>query len=69
MIPPFDLFREEGDGTLRWLGAVADMDAAKTKARELMAHTPGKYFVYSQTTGNKIYISGDGDLGRKMPAR
>ena len=56
MVMPFDLFREEAEGTVHWLGAVLDVAAAKKKARQFMTLAPGKYFVYGQTTGNKLYM-------------
>ena len=63
MIAPFDLFRQESDGTIIWLGAVEELEAAKAKARELIVRTPGTYFVFSQTSGNKMYIKAD-DMAR-----
>ena len=56
MLPPFDLFKQEQDGRVQWLGAMPDADTANAKAQELMKECPGAYFVYSQTTGNKLYV-------------
>jgi hypothetical protein len=56
MLPPFDLFKQEPNGTLRWLGAMPDVETGKAKAQELMRSTPGEYFVFSQTTGNKFHV-------------
>jgi hypothetical protein len=35
MIAPFDLFRTEADGSVKWLGVCADLDAAKARVIEL----------------------------------
>ena len=56
VITLFDLFREEDNGNICWLGTVQDVEAGKKKARELMAFTPGRYFVFNQITGNKLYV-------------
>jgi len=56
MVAPFDIFRTEADGTLRWFGAASDLDIATKRVRELATSSPGNYFVFSQTTGNKLKI-------------
>ena len=58
MIAPFDLFRTEADGSVKWLGVSLDLDAAKDRVVELSVALPGEYFIYSQTTGN--FIKPDG---------
>jgi len=60
MIPPFDLFRTESDGTVKWLGVCADLDSARARVKELCAAIPAQYFVFSQTTGNRLFIKPDG---------
>jgi len=56
MVAPFDVFKHEPDGSLRWCGAFPDLEAAKDKVRELLVSSPGKYLILSQTTGEKLYI-------------
>jgi hypothetical protein len=65
MIPPFDLFRTEADGSVKWLGVSADLDAAKARVLELSAASPGEYFGFSQTTGNKLFIQPDGQSSER----
>ncbi len=60
MIAPFDLFRTETDGCVKWLGVCADLDEAKARVRDLSVALPGEYFVFSQTTGNRLFIKADG---------
>ena len=68
MIAPFDLFRTEADGSVKWLGVCADLVAAKARVAELSAALPGEYFVFSQTTGNRLFIKSDGQLSDR-PAK
>ena len=56
MIAPFALFRTESDGSVKWLDVCADIDAAKARVAEIAANVPGEYFIFSQTTGNKLFI-------------
>lgn len=56
MAQQFELFRHEPDGNVLWLGAFADVETAEAKARQLMATSPGEYFVRSQTTGEKVFV-------------
>lgn len=50
VIAPFDLFRTEDDGSVKWLGVCVDVDAAKSRVVELSVALAGEYFVFSQTT-------------------
>ncbi len=59
MVAPFDLFRIEDDGSVRWLGVCEDIAAAKVRVVELSAALPGEYFVFSQTTETKLFIQPD----------
>ncbi len=45
MIATFDLFRTEADGTVKWLGVCADLDAAKSQVIKLSVTLPAEYFV------------------------
>jgi hypothetical protein len=62
MIAPFDLFRTEADGSVKWLGECADLEAAKSRVVELSKTLPDKYFIYSQTTERKFFIKADGQV-------
>ena len=59
MVAPFDVFKHEPDGSLYWCGAFQYLEAAKTKVRELLASSPGEYFIFSQTTGHKLSVKSD----------
>ncbi len=65
MIAPFDLFRTEADGSVKWLGVCADLDAAKVRVLELSVTLPGEYFVYSQTTETRLFIKPDGQSSER----
>jgi hypothetical protein len=65
MIAPFDLFRTETDGSVKWLGVCADLDAAKARVMELSVALPGEYFIFSQTTGNRLFIKPDGQSSER----
>ena len=60
MLAPFDLFRTEADGSVKWLGVCLDVTAAKARVLELAAVIPGEYFIFSQTTGRRLFIKPDG---------
>jgi hypothetical protein len=65
MIPPFDLFRTEADGSVKWLGVCADLDAAKSRVIELSLALPSEYFIFSQTTGRRMFIARDGHVSER----
>lgn len=52
--PPYDLFRIEADGQMRWLEAVSALEVAKARIQILGATAPGRYLVFSQATENKL---------------
>lgn len=60
MLAPFDLFTTEADGSVKWLGVCLDVDAAKVRVLELSAVLSGEYFIFSQTTGRRLFINADG---------
>jgi hypothetical protein len=57
MVPPFDIFERQGGGSVRWLGVVTDLEAAKLRVRELAASIPGEYFIFSLATGQRLRIN------------
>jgi len=65
MIAPFDLFRTEADGSVKWLGVCADLDAAKVRVVELSVALPGEYFIFSQTTERRLFIKPDGQVSER----
>jgi hypothetical protein len=69
MIAPFDLFRTEADGSVKWLGVCLSVDAAKARVVELFAVIPGEYFIFSQTTHRRLFISPDGQSAGRPSAQ
>jgi len=45
---PYDIFRKDLLGSPVWMEAVQDLDTASLRVRELVARSPGEYFVFSQ---------------------
>jgi hypothetical protein len=43
-----DILRRHEDGSLLWVEAAHDIEAAKARLQELCAQTPGNYFVFDQ---------------------
>jgi hypothetical protein len=68
MVPPFDIFRRQGGGSVRWLGVVTDLEAAKLRVKELAKSIPGQYFIFSLATGHKLDIKPD-DVGANSEMR
>ena len=69
MVPPFDLFRVEDDGSVRWLGVCANVDAAKARVVELCAAFPASFFIHSQTSGDRLFILQDGQVSDRPRAK
>jgi hypothetical protein len=59
MVPPFDIFKVESDGSLRWREAAATLDEAQARVREPVLSSPGEYVIFSQATGHKMFIKSD----------
>jgi hypothetical protein len=54
MVPPFDIFKRQGGGSVRWLGVTTDLEAAKLRVTELAESIPGEYFIFSLATGHRL---------------
>jgi hypothetical protein len=59
MVPPFDIFKRQPGGGVRWLEVVADLEAAKLRVKELVECVPGEYFIFSLASGHRLDIKGD----------
>ena|ERR1700719_3259914 len=46
--PQLDILRRERDGSFIWIEAAQDVEGAKARLEELVAATPGEYFVFDQ---------------------
>jgi hypothetical protein len=49
----FDIFKEQPDGSLRWLAAAASMETAEARVKGLL---PGTYVISDQRTARRISI-------------
>lgn len=56
MIPPFEIFRTEADGSVLWRGTAETLEDAKARIRELAAETPGDFIIMSRRTGHKLIV-------------
>ena len=54
--PPFDVFRIERGGSVRWLEAAAALEDAKTRIEDHGSFWPATYVVVDQRTGSKFLI-------------
>jgi hypothetical protein len=57
MVPPFDIFRLDKDGSLHWLQTAESLQAAQLRIEVLGLSAPGQYVVFSQKTGHKTVIT------------
>jgi hypothetical protein len=63
MIPPFDIFKRQPGGSVRWFEVVTDLEDAKKRVRELEASGSGEYFIFSLAAGHRLFIKPDGEDG------
>jgi hypothetical protein len=56
MVPPFDIFKRQPGGGVRWLEVVADLEAAKLRVKELVECVPGEYFIFSLASGRRLDV-------------
>jgi hypothetical protein len=56
MVPPFDLFKQYGDGVF-WFATAATLEEAHTLIKAKALSSPGKYIILSQKTGNKTVVT------------
>jgi hypothetical protein len=64
MIPPFDIFKNEKDGSVTWKGTAETLEVARLSVKVLMASSPGTYIIHSQKTGHKLLVRADGSTER-----
>jgi hypothetical protein len=75
MLDPFDIFKLEQNGSVRWLRAIADLERAKTYVvKILVIAAPADYLILNQRTGERIIIQAatqqrDGRLSPSAPFR
>jgi hypothetical protein len=57
MLDPFDIFKVEHNGSVRWLRAIADLERAKSYvSKVLVVAAPADYLILNQRTGERIVI-------------
>ena len=56
MLPPYNIFKVQNDGSHRWMESAADMERAKVLVKGLAAFSPGEYVITS-LNGEKISIT------------
>lgn len=59
MVPPFDIFKRQAGGSVRWLGIAVDLESAKLRIKELTQSDPGPYFIFSLATGRRFNIKAE----------
>jgi hypothetical protein len=57
MLPPFDVFRLDADGSVLWRTVAADLDAAKQFVRDLHAPESQKFLIVSLKTGKELIVN------------
>lgn len=62
VIPPFDVFQTDADGSVLWRGSAPTLEDAHARIQELAADAPGVYIILSRQTGRKIVVSGGDSL-------
>lgn len=58
MIPVFDIFRTEADGSMQWCEAANSLENARKRARHLSESAPAKYVIVNQQTGERVTEDG-----------
>jgi hypothetical protein len=56
MLPPFDIFRLDADGSVLWRTVAPDLDAAKRYVRDLHPPESQKFLIVSLKTGKRFVV-------------
>jgi hypothetical protein len=57
MLDPFDVFKVERNGNVRWLRAIPDLERAKSYVNRVLGiAAPADYLILNQRTGERIII-------------
>ena len=57
MLDPFDIFKMEQNGTVRWVRATSDFERAKSYVNRVLAVAiPADYLILNQRTGERTII-------------
>jgi hypothetical protein len=61
MVPPFDIFRHEENGSVLWIATSGTLDEAKQIVVKAMLSHPAPYAIVSLRTGRQRIIGPDGE--------
>jgi hypothetical protein len=56
MLPPFDIFRLDADGSVLWRTVAPDLDAAKRFVRDLHPPESQEFLIVSLKSGKKLVV-------------
>jgi hypothetical protein len=56
MLPPFDVFRLDADGSVLWRTVVSSLDAAKQYVKGLNSPQSQEFLIVSLSTGKKLVV-------------
>jgi len=56
MVPLFDIFALQKDGSLRWCEPAETLEAAKLRVEEIAQSAQGRYIIFDQQTGQTVVI-------------
>jgi hypothetical protein len=59
MVPPFDIFKRQKGGSVRWIEEAADLEGAKLRVKELAESAPGEYLIFSLAAGRRLDLNRD----------
>jgi len=72
MFDPFDIFKVEQNGSVRWVRAIADLQRAKSHVLKVLSiATPANHIILNQWSGERIIIKAaieQCDLRLKVPS-
>lgn len=57
MLPPFDIFRQEQDGKVLWLGTASSLAEAEERVAEAMNQERSDHLIVSLKTGKRQTVS------------
>ena len=52
----FQIYKVEGDGSLRLIEEASELERARARVKKLAAFSPGEYIITDQPTGERISI-------------
>src|SRR5690349_14881681 len=56
MLPPFDIFRIDGNGEVLWVKPADDWKSVRAAVQELISASPSDYLIHSHRTQNQLIV-------------